>query len=155
MQFKNILMACDFSDSSRQAFQLACLMRETYQATLHLVHVFNPGIFDVPLPYHMPSAGATWTSDQLQQVRNQGQSALDKLANEIEDTKTALVEGQPGPALVRYAKENTIDLIILGSHGYGGLDRLLLGSVALYVSAHAEPTVITVKPGQKGESTAK
>jgi nucleotide-binding universal stress UspA family protein len=56
-----------------------------------------------------------------------------------------LLEGEPAEEIVRLAKSNNIDLIIMGSHGRTGLSRLLMGSVAEQVVRRAECAVLTIK----------
>jgi len=146
MPFKNILFATDFSKTSSSALDLARLLKKTDNAQLHIVHVFNPSVFEVPVPYHFPASGAVWTQENMTQLRDNGKQALVELSNEISDAQTHYLEGRPGPTLCDFSEKQQIDLIILGSHGYGSIDRLFLGSVALYVSCHAKCTVMTVKP---------
>lgn len=141
-----MVMACDFSQSSEAALELAKFVHQACAAELHLVHVFNPNVFEVPMPYHFPAAGASWSGDHLLRLREQGQQALKDLGATIEGAQTHFLEGRPGQAICDFAEREVVDLIILGSHGYGGLDRLILGSVAQFVSCHATCTVITVKP---------
>lgn len=146
MNYQKILMACDFSQSSEAALALAKFLYRSCGAELHLVHVFNPNLFEVPMPYHFPAAGVTWTGDHMLRMRQQGKQALATLESELEHSKGHFLEGRPGQTICDFAEKEQVDLIILGSHGYGGLDRLFLGSVALYVSCHANCTVMTVKP---------
>ena len=67
---------------------------------------------------------------------------------------TALLEGRAGPEIVRYAREQRIDLIVLGTHGRTGLTRALLGSVAEYVVRLAPCLVLTVPAGLFDEAPA-
>jgi len=152
LNYKKILIANDFSHASESAMALARFLFETCGASLDLVHVFNPNAFEIPMPYHFPAAGATWTGEHMLRLREQGEKALQEVAETVPGVQTHFLEGRPGPRVCEFAEENDNDLIILGSHGYGGLDRLFLGSVALYVSCHAPCTVMTVKPKDKKES---
>ena len=58
------------------------------------------------------------------------------------DVKTEIVVGSPKYVIVEKAKEWRTDLIILGSHGYGLWERVLLGSVSTFVAQHAECSVL-------------
>jgi universal stress protein A len=56
-----------------------------------------------------------------------------------------MVQGDPRDALVETARQDRVDLIIVGSHGRTGLSKLLLGSVASHVVSHAPCNVLVVK----------
>jgi nucleotide-binding universal stress UspA family protein len=60
-------------------------------------------------------------------------------------TQSRVPQGDPRESLVKIAKEEDADLIVMGSHGRTGLDKLLLGSVASHVVAHAPCSVLVVK----------
>jgi nucleotide-binding universal stress UspA family protein len=64
-----------------------------------------------------------------------------------------MLTGDPAGALVDFAKEEQIDLIVLGTHGRSGLSRLLMGSVAEAVVRRAECPVLTFKHAQVGAAT--
>jgi nucleotide-binding universal stress UspA family protein len=63
--------------------------------------------------------------------------------------ETRLLEGEPARTIVDLAREAGADLIVLGSHGRTGLDRLLMGSVAEHVVRKAGCPVLTVKSPAK------
>jgi nucleotide-binding universal stress UspA family protein len=71
--------------------------------------------------------------------------ALNKGALSVEGR---MVLGDPRSALVETAKEERADLLVVGSHGRTGLTKLLLGSVAAHVVAHAPCSVLVVKPAR-------
>ena len=60
-------------------------------------------------------------------------------------TRTEVPQGDPRECLVDVAKKEHADLVVLGSHGHSGLGRLLLGSVASHVVAHAPCSVLVIK----------
>jgi nucleotide-binding universal stress UspA family protein len=62
--------------------------------------------------------------------------------------ETAVLEGSPSREIVRYAEAQDCDLVVMGTHGRGGIDRLLLGSVAERVVRASEVPVLTVRVGQ-------
>ena len=70
-----------------------------------------------------------------------GMLAIEKGAHEVD---ALVVEGAPANELVRVAKEHQVDLIIIGSHGRGGLSRAILGSVADRVMRTAHCPVMIV-----------
>jgi nucleotide-binding universal stress UspA family protein len=82
-------------------------------------------------------------------LKNQGQQAVDyvKGLGEMKgiNVESVLLEGYPADELIRYAEENKMDLIVMGTLGKTGLDRLLLGSVAGNVVRHSKVPVMVVR----------
>jgi len=73
--------------------------------------------------------------------------ALDMVERLVADDVTvtrATAEGSPSREIVEYANQHGCDLIVMGTHGRGGIDRLLLGSVAERVVRSAHVPVVTV-----------
>jgi nucleotide-binding universal stress UspA family protein len=66
--------------------------------------------------------------------------------------ETAIIEGSPSAEIVRYAEREACDLVVMGTHGRGGIDRLLLGSVAEKVVRGSNVPVLTVRVDDDGGS---
>jgi nucleotide-binding universal stress UspA family protein len=80
-------------------------------------------------------------------LREEGEQALDDVdawADDV-DVERVLLEGAPSTAIVDYATDEACDLIVMGTHGRGGIDRLLLGSVAERVVRTSSVPVLTVR----------
>ena len=70
-----------------------------------------------------------------------------RLGTEGIRVKTELVEhNRPAPAITDYATKNGIDLIVIATHGYTGLKKLMLGSVALSILHHSRTPVLLIRP---------
>jgi nucleotide-binding universal stress UspA family protein len=123
---KKILYPTDFSSYSNQAYFHAVGLAETYGASLTVVYVHTPG---------MPGDKAHWRS-QLEQVRP---------ANPEIPVSHVLLEGDPAAEIARYAADAGIDVIVIGTRGRTGVDRLVLGSVAERVMREAPCSVLVVK----------
>lgn len=127
---KRILYPTDFSTYSNQAYFHAVGLAETYGASLTIVYVYTPGSAE--------SAGGSrryWRS-QLEQVRP---------SNPAIPVHHAFLEGDPASEIVRYAADAGIDVIVIGTHGRTGVDRLVMGSVAEKVMREAPCSVLVVK----------
>jgi nucleotide-binding universal stress UspA family protein len=121
-----ILYPTDFSSYSNQAYFHAVGLAETYGASLTVVYV------------HTPDTGGTlahWQS-QLEQVRP---------ANPRIAVSHVLLEGDPAAEIARYAADAGIDVIVIGTRGRTGADRLVPGSVAERVMREAPCSVLVVK----------
>jgi nucleotide-binding universal stress UspA family protein len=89
-------------------------------------------------------------TESKEQVRQRGKDALKKLADSFDlEVETIFTVGDPGHEIVRVAEELNTDLIVLGTHGYGGWQRFAVGSVAELVVRHAPCAVLTVRPRGK------
>ena len=140
---KQILVATDYSESAAVALAYGRDLARTFGARLHVIHMVE----DVMLRYS-PEVG--FASPELQKnLETAARRDLDKLITE-DDRKTLTVipvvqscVNIPA-AIVDYARTNTIDLIITGTHGRGAVRHFLMGSVAERVVRTAACPVLTV-----------
>ena len=97
---------------------------------------------------------------QLESARREMTTRAEQLAASVAETlraagltaETAVRDGDPRSVIVDEAEEWDADLIVVGSHGYTGLKRWLLGSVAQSVVSHAPCSVEVVRRKQTGET---
>ncbi len=141
-----ILAALDFSTLSRNALAYGAGLARAADAELILVHVADPVAPELP-PGASPTQGRMM---ELVEARNVSVRArLTKEMNafgEDYDTWSALVvDGEPAEAIARVAVERDCHLIVLGSHGRAGLQRLFLGSVAEEVMRRAHCPVLVLR----------
>ncbi|SIR10736.1 Nucleotide-binding universal stress protein, UspA family [Haladaptatus litoreus] len=149
--YDRILVPTDGSAETKQVVAHAAKLAEAHGAELHAIYVVNSATF-ASLPMETSWEGVT---DMLQ---DEGESALEdvqKVASRYDVSLTThLVEGAPNKEIVRYAEQEGFDLIVMGTHGRGGIDRLLLGSVAERVVRASTVPVLTVRV-EKDEVTPK
>jgi len=149
-KIQRIVFATDFSETSKCAETIALEIRDGLKAELDIIHVYNP-IYDpeayqMPEPYYFIPASNAWLSEQLAALRKKGKEHLMKYASELEPSTPHFLEGRrPGKEIIEFADNHDADLIIMGTHGHGGLSRLLVGSVADYVIRHSSVGVLTIK----------
>jgi nucleotide-binding universal stress UspA family protein len=139
-----ILCPVDFSEGSTNALRYAVALGENFGAEVQLMHV-------VEMPF-MPSyttAGIPELSVPVEQVQQESRRRLEELAEGYEDICPDLVThvsmGAPFVEIVQEAKRGEFDLIVIGTHGHGGLKHMLIGSVAEKVVRKAPCPVLTVK----------
>ena len=144
---KKILFATDFSDNANGARNMASYMQQKLGCAIEVLHVFDPRAFETPAPYYFMSGVESWLDEHLSGMRERGRTALDELCPQLE-ANGHFVEGKPGKVICEFANDHEADLIIMGTHGYSGWDRLVMGSVAEYVIRHAGCPVLTVKPDE-------
>lgn len=135
IRVKTILYPTDFSSYSNSAYFHALGLAEAYNAALTILYVYTPG--EVP-PGSAAADKQHWRS-QLEQIRP---------ANKKIPVKHVFLEGDAAAEIVRYADKTAVDVIVLGTHGRTGVDRLVMGSVAERVMRDSPCSVLVVKlPG--------
>ena len=142
--YDRILLPTDGSEEMEHVIEHALSLAKTHGATVHGLYVVDTGRFSA-LPADNSWEGLT------QMLREEGELALDEL--EAYDEREVVVEGRmvegdPTNEILEYAVETDCDVIVMGTHGRGGLDRLLLGSVAERVIRRSHVPVVTVPVGR-------
>ena len=148
-----VLLTTDGSESSMAAVKFAAERPWPAKSQLQVLSVV-PLI--APLPEAVPMAPAYYVSPEIIDTvqREQHQRAEDAVARAKEllervGLKPVPIEclpaGDPRPVILDQAKTWGADLIVMGSHGYHGVDRLMLGSVSEYVAMHAGCSVDVIR----------
>jgi len=144
--FTRILVPTDFSAPSNGALASAKTLATRFGASLHLLHVlddpFVAGAFAADV-YAPPPAGLRESWLKGAETLLATQLAPEEKADF--HSTTAVVFGPPARAIVEYAGTHGIDLIVMGTHGRGGMAHLLIGSVAERVVRTALCPVMTVR----------
>ena len=138
LHIKHILCPTDFSEYSNYALSLATSFAKEHDAEIHIVHVYQ-GLFaytDGDELGFIPPADMEPAKESLEKIKPRDGSVR---------FRRKFVVGEPTFELVEYAKQEHIDLIVMGTHGWTGLDRLLMGSVAESVVRRAPCPVLTLK----------
>jgi universal stress protein A len=138
MTFKKILFPTDFSHTGDAALATAAALARENGATLYIVHVQEPPAFygGGEMYYGMLDPTTDELAKMLEEVVPPGDLQYEH----------RLLTGDPAGALVQFAEDEGMDLIVLGTHGRSGLSRLLMGSVAEAVVRRAKCPVLTFKP---------
>jgi nucleotide-binding universal stress UspA family protein len=142
-KLKKILVGCDFSPDSGQAFNHGLSLAQEFQSELHLAHVIEP-----PAQPDLLKGETSVTFEIREDYR-------DLLTNKLKDMvpeeagnwctpQTSLLEGQPYEELVNYAESNDIDMIVLGVRGHGLVKTLFLGSTTDRVVRRSPCPVLSV-----------
>jgi nucleotide-binding universal stress UspA family protein len=145
MEIKKILVPVDFSDNSAKIVHFAQFLAEKCKAEMYFVFVVQSfedysGFF-VP---HMPVA--RFEEELLQSAEKKMKEFLDEhLAADLPH-RGKVLSGDVAEEIILYSEEKKIDLIIMGTHGYKGLEKILFGSVAEKVVKTASCPVMTVNP---------
>ena len=147
MKLGKILVPTDFSSDSDQALRWGTSLAENYGAQLLLLHVLPPAVEGVSMH---GSEGEQLMMDLEAKVEGQLQElVLEELQKGFPvDLKVGL--GKPAEEILRVAREESVDLIVMGTHGHGELRHLLLGGTAETVFHHAPCPVFMVRAAAEG-----
>lgn len=143
-EFKTILFATDFSESSDHAFAYAYSLADCFKSRLIVLHVINEPVdlrgFYVP---HI-------SFDKLEEEIEQGAQKLmeqfeRKFLSEYKNYETVVSPGIPYDEIIKRAVAEESDLIVMGTHGRTGLDHVLFGSTAEKVVRKSSIPVMTIR----------
>ena len=147
INLKTILVPSDFSECSDAALRYGLELARRFDARLHLLHVVQD-------PLTQPWAAEGFSAPLFEVVADWRKEAMERLAALVPaaDATRVTVEATvafPFNEIIRCATENNIDLIVMGTHGRGGMSHMLLGSIAEKVIRRSPCPVLTVRHPQR------
>ena len=149
--FKKILFCTDFSENADWAFTYALTLAKTFQAKLLFLHV-------TPQPVHPEQLTIYLSEEKLEEIKISQKKDLDvnltthylHKMDDFKDFQINVIEGEPFLEILQRAKKESVDLIVMGTHGRTGLDHVLFGSTAERVVRKAPCPVLTIRlPGKQ------
>lgn len=140
-EFHRIIVGLDGSDESRRALRCAVSLARTHGATLHAVGV------EERLPHYAATIGEVQEAKQLQDtVFSRVMEEVRRIAEEYGvEVTTEIRAGNAAQELLRAAREQEADLIVLGAKGHNVIRDFLLGSTTDRVTHHAPCSVLVVR----------
>jgi nucleotide-binding universal stress UspA family protein len=143
-----ILVTTDFSEVSDRALDYAIALARHYNARIYVAHVITPDPFQFAEPQ---LAQATY--EKVRQAAEEGITDI-LISGKLRGVphEVLMEEGNVWPTLEELIIEHEIDLVVVGTHGRGKVQKILIGSVAEEIFRQADCAVLTVGPGVKGET---
>lgn len=146
--FDKILIPTDGSRGVEKAIEYATAIAEKFSSTVHALFVVESS--NILIGYDQDMANQIHVQSAVENMYQVGEDAVAEIAKQlaqqgIEKVTTKVSDGHPAELILAYAKENGIELIVMGTHGRRGLNRILLGSVADEVVHRATVPVMTVR----------
>jgi nucleotide-binding universal stress UspA family protein len=137
---KTVIVPTDFSDDSARAIRMALTMVDN-AAQVRVIHVL--------FPLDIASPGVMWGQVDDQKREAAVRTFFDEFIRKqsIPAVQFDVRFGDPGLVIADYAKKHDAGLIVIPTHGYHGVKRILLGSVAERVIRHAPCSVLAVRRG--------
>jgi len=142
--FKKILIATDGSKRTQNAVEMGLKIAKEQHSKVYVVYVVDTVTFtSIPMD-------VTW-ENMYQLLKDEGEDAVKAVKNSApdEEVETHVVEGNPAVEITKFASDNGVDLIVMGTLGKSGIDRILLGSTAEKVIRIANCPVLVIKSGKK------
>lgn len=141
---ENILVPIDFSEHSKNALLNANEIAKTYEAKIHLLHIIEETMHPA-----FSLTGKSSIFDLIPGIEEDCRERTEKMAEEIISSQINyeihIKGGRAANDIIKFAKENSSDLIVISTHGLTGLEHMLLGSVTEKVVRMAHCPVFTVK----------
>lgn len=143
--FKHLLLPADGSDNAQRAIEKALAIAQAFQSRVTAIYVVDPYAF-TGVGTDFAYGQAEYLSAAAAEAKAALQQASDVFAAAGVPVDTALVEAHAvHKGILAKAKEVGADLIVMGSHGKRGLEKLVLGSVTSQVLSHAHLPVLVVR----------
>jgi len=138
---KKLLVAVDLSEPSKRVIETALSLARTLDASVELVHVREPFVYTLAGEYgpslEQEQALVRWIDHELSQ-------AGDQVTHGRVPCVTTSLYGSPAREIVAHAEKTGADMIVVGTHGRGGISHAVLGSVAERVVQKAKRPVLAV-----------
>jgi len=143
---KSILVPLDGSEHSKKALELACDLADKYEADLYLLHVVLTGESKRTLVLGGASITVSSSREEIEEAGRKVIVAAEQIAADhgCKKVHTDVVVGPAAQAILKHAKGNSVDMIVMGSRGLSDIAGLAVGSTSHKVSHLAECTCVTV-----------
>ncbi len=140
-----ILVPVDFSENSQKILKSAHTLAKKLKAAITVVYVMQTfedysGFF-VP---HLPLA--QFEEEMLKSAEGKMESFIDEHTEPGEAIETKVLSGDVAEEIINFADKNSMDMIVMGTHGYRGFEKALFGSIAEKVVKTAPCPVLVVNP---------
>jgi nucleotide-binding universal stress UspA family protein len=152
-EFKHILCPIDFSDASRHALDQAIAIARWYESHITALHVIAPTFTFEPPILFAERGNLKALPPDTDRIRARLDDWLAAATTAQVPSESRICEGRPAESVLAIARSLPANLIVMGSHGHSGFERLVLGSVTEKVLRNAACPVLTAPP--RAMTTAK
>jgi len=144
-QIKKILCAVDFAEYSKELVSYAYTLQEAFDADLHIIYV-APTLSQYVGFQISPSSIENFVGEIIHGAEDTMKKFIQENFPDNPKVFGKVITGYAAEEIINYAKENNVDLIVMGTHGRKGIDRILFGSVAEKVVKSSDIPVLTIRP---------
>lgn len=142
LSVNRILAAADFSETSDKAFDYALSLAKVFDAEVVVLHILQEPIL------YQPTTAQSYRDEFERKMQGNLDAMLQRHTCEGVNVTTAMKQGAPFVEIIQFAEAEKCDMIVLGTHGHGPIQHLLMGSVAEKVVRKAKCPVLVVRPDQ-------
>jgi nucleotide-binding universal stress UspA family protein len=138
--FEKILIATDGSEKNKSAVEEAVKIARACGSTVYAIYVMDESLMRSAI--EVPIA-----EDLYRRIRGEGEKAVNWVKETAQgvNLETLILSGRPARAIIDFAEQKKVDLIVVGTQGKSGIERFLLGSVADEVIRTAGCPVLTIR----------
>ena len=151
IEFRHVLCPIDFSETSARALVYASAFASWYESKLTVLHVVSSFESVIEPSVRPGETGHIFSGHSREEVLAEMQRFLEPSGAAARSAVLLAEEGKPSDVIAQQASALAADLTVMGTHGRGGFNRLLLGSVAERVLVTSRSPVLTVPPGAPAE----
>jgi len=143
---KEVLVATDFGPAADNALRYGEALAREFGARLHVLHAV-PNVYATSMDGYGYAAIPAYLQEDIEAAarRHMGERVSEEDRQDLRAKTTVVMHNNPAVAIVEYAKQHAVDLIVLGTHGRGAVAHVLLGIVAERVVRIAPCPVLTVR----------
>ena len=141
MDIKKVLVPVDFSENSKKILEAAGYFSGKCQAKLHVVFVVQS--FDDYSGFFVPHMPVAKFEEEMVQA---AEEKMEIFLTGQKSVEAKVLVGDVAEEIIRHAEETGMDLVVMGTHGYKGLEKVMFGSVAEKVVRSSPCPVLTINP---------
>ena len=149
IKLKTILFPTDFSETSQEAARYAISFAREFKAKVYVLHVVNEKIFTEGLGMPRVVSIDELEKEMTEEARRRLKTFVPAEEAEGLDWETVIRQGEPFLEIIRFSKDQDVDLIVIGTHGRSGFEHIVFGSTAEKVVRKAPCPVLSVRPEQR------
>ncbi len=144
-EIKNLLFPLDFGSTSEKVLSYARYMAEKLRAKLYLLFVVED--LSKYANFYVPhSALDNLEAELLEAAKKKMENFIEDNLSDFPNVEGIIKRGDIADEIIKVVEEKDIDMIVMGTHGRKGLEKILLGSVAEQVVKRAPCPVLTINP---------
>jgi nucleotide-binding universal stress UspA family protein len=143
--YKRILFPIDLTESSEKLVPHVTTMMTQFNAQLHVLYVVR--VFQYFTNIYVPNPSIDlFETELVEGAHKKMEEFMRTHFSQYNDAHSEVILGDPSDAIINYNREHDIDMVIMGTHGRKGLDRVIFGSVAERVIKWARIPVLIINP---------
>lgn len=142
--FQKIVCPIDFSEFTDEIIEYSLSIAKKYEAEIHLLHVIPTSSYFTPYESFLTTENiATMEKSIESEIERDFEEVIKKIGIPV---KKAIRTGDIFVEILKYIKNEKIDLVVMGTHGRSGFEHIIMGSVAEKVIRKSPSPVLTIRP---------